>query len=931
MSDLFRTILTGAIAGGIFSLIAVGLVVTYSVTNIFDLGYGGIAFTAALVYYELNSGLGWNRFLAAAFVVLLLCPLLGVALNRLIYRPLAHATDTVRLVTPVGILIGLPAFALFVIHQGIATFGWGIPNADNVVTSPGLIFERVRTWTLPGEVTFNSNQATVLVVGAVICLCLWRLFASRLGLQMLAVRDRRDLAVLRGVDERRTSLVAAVTGSTLAGIAGVVGAPILAALNPGVFIIALLAAAAAVVIGRFSSVPWTFVGGLLLGVTSNLVMRYVHIDQVPQLNQAVPFIVLLVGLLLLGRSRVRIGGSTSGEQAHTNWRADLTAFQRLRIPVAIFVGGIALAYFKFSDYWASLALRSVAVAIILLSITLITGLGGFVSLAQAAFASTAALTTALLWNNYGMSFFVAAVIGILAAVALGQLVAVPSVRLGGVPFALATLALALMAQVVLLNSDFMTNSGFGWTIERPLVGPVDLNDDRTLLIVVAVIFGVLVWAISNLRHSASGRALLAVRANEAAADSIGISGVGTRLRLFAVSSALAGLGGVLLVMVDKGVSAQSIPPLQGLIWLAAIVVLGVSRPAAAAVGAVTLVLVPALLSSGFSLPLDLVTWNGLESTYVVTALFGLAAIDLARNPEGSFDRISERLYRRRHRAQTPPAAEVAPTTVDLEALESSTPSLQVVTDAASSGQALSIVAVSSGYGLVEVIHSASFVAPAGLITVILGPNGAGKSTLCKTIAGLVTTDSGRLMLEGSDLPITPQDRCRAGVVLVPETRGVFPGLTVEDNLRLTLISTEQIEAAYDRFPVLAARAKLPAGSLSGGEQQMLSLAPSLTIPPPVLIVDEPTLGLAPMVAEQVLTWLGELRDAGTTVVLAEEKHVTVNVVADKVVLLSLGRTIWQGEPAAMPDDLVAAAYGLHAEAADAEPDTGRKLFSPGVT
>lgn len=916
MNELLRTILTGGIAGGIFSLIAVGLVVTFSVTGIFDLGYGGIAFSAALVFFELNTGLGWNRFVAAAFVVLVLCPMLGLFLNVAVYRPLAHANETVKLVTSVGVLVALPALTQFVIQQGIDSFGWSIPVADEVTATPGVVSQPATNWTLPGNIIINSNQVTVLALGLLVCGALWIMFRSRLGLQMRAVRDRRELAALRGVSERRTTLVAAVLGSMLAGIAGVAGAPILSTLNVGVFTVALLTAAAAVVIGRFRSVPWTCAGGIVLGVLVNLMFRYVHIKELPQLNQAAPFIVLLVGLVLLGRSKVRVAGTASTERVRPDWRADLTTFQRLRIPLVACAVFLYLAYFHFGDYWATLTLRSLAIAIILLSLTVVTGIGGLVSLAQAALASMAALTTALLMADRGWPFLLAGLVGILAAVALGLLVALPSLRLGGVPFALATLALALMAQTLLLNSDYMTNRGLGWLIKRPALFGLDLKDDRIMIVIVAVILALLIWMVSNLRRSASGRSLLAVRATQAASDSLGISAPASRLRLFAVASAMAGLGGVILVLVEKGASGQSIPPLAGLMWLTVVVVVGVDRPAAAVLGGLGLVLFPGLMGAGFTTPFDLFTWNGLESAYLPAILFGLGAIDLARNPDGILDRVSRTLYLRRVKRRGRDEEVRSTTAPAVPSFIASIPTAGVVPVAGE--VALRVADVHSGYDLVEVLHGVGFVAPKGKVTVILGANGAGKTTMCKTIVGLLPTTSGTVTLDGADLPPTTPQRCAAGVVLVPETRGIFPGLSVADNLRLSLPDAADRTRATDRFPVLATRGQVVAGALSGGEQQMLSLAAAVTDPPALLIVDEPTLGLAPMIADSVLELLKELSGRGTTVLIAEEKQHTVSTVADHVVLMALGRTIWQGPPSLIPAELLAAAYGLHADLADAD-------------
>jgi len=917
MNDLIRTILTGAIAGGIYSLIGVGLVVTFSVTGIFDLGYGGIAYSAALIFYELNTALGWNRFVAAGFVIFILCPLLGLFLNVALYRPLAHASETVKLVTSVGVLVALPALTEFVITQGIDTFDWGLNRAENLTAVPGVVSQPATNWTLPGRIVVNSNELTVLALGAVVCVGLWLMFRSRFGLQMRAVRDRRELASLRGVNERRTTMVVAVIGSTLAGLAGVAGAPILTTLDTGTFTIALLTASAAVVIGRFRSVPWTFAGGLILGIVVNLMFRYVKIDQVPSVNQAAPFIILLIGLVVLGRSRSRIAGSASFERVRPDWRADLTTFQRLRLPLAVSTVFIGLAYFKFSGYWTSLTLRSLAIVLILMSLTVVTGLGGLVSLAQAALASTAALTTALFVKDHGWPFLLAGLAGILAALLMGMIVAIPSIRLGGVPFALATLALALIAQTILLNNDLMTNGGFGWKIQRPEVFGAKLTD-KTLILVLSVLIGVMTWVITNLRRSASGRRQFAVRATQAAADSLGISAPAARLRLIAVSSVMAGLGGVVLLLVDKGASSVTLEPLSGIMWLTVIVVLGAGRPAAAVLGGFALILWPGLLGAGFTFPFDLFSWDGIESIYLPAILFGLGAIDLARNPDGVLDRISRQRYMKRT-ARRESADDAAPDAA-IGALEAPA----FVRDPITAGSAvpaaeaaLQVDVLHSGYDLVEVVRGATFQVPRGKVTVLLGANGAGKSTICKTIVGELPAMSGSVTLSGTPLDGDPVKRWRNGILLVPETRGVFPGLSVLDNLKLGLPDARHRSAAIERFPVLGARARLEAGSLSGGEQQMLSLVGPLTDAPTLLIVDEPTLGLAPMVAETVLDVLRELAERGTTVLIAEEKQHTMSTVADHVVLVALGRTIWQGPPGEVPPQLLAAAYGLHEDVAAA--------------
>jgi ABC-type branched-subunit amino acid transport system ATPase component len=215
----------------------------------------------------------------------------------------------------------------------------------------------------------------------------------------------------------------------------------------------------------------------------------------------------------------------------------------------------------------------------------------------------------------------------------------------------------------------------------------------------------------------------------------------------------------------------------------------------------------------------------------------------------------------------------------------------------------------AGYGDAEVLHGVDLRLDRGQITALLGANGAGKSTLCAVAAGMVDASIGSVHLLGDDITKAPMfRRAHDGVLLVPEARGIFPGLTVEENLTVSLRDEKLRDAAYQRFPILAERRKQPAGLLSGGEQQMLSLAPMLADPPVVLIADEPTLGLAPLAAEAVIQAIVELRGLGCAVLLVEEHAQNALAIADQLVFMELGNVVWSGPRAEADMDLLASAY-----------------------
>jgi ABC-type branched-subunit amino acid transport system ATPase component len=199
--------------------------------------------------------------------------------------------------------------------------------------------------------------------------------------------------------------------------------------------------------------------------------------------------------------------------------------------------------------------------------------------------------------------------------------------------------------------------------------------------------------------------------------------------------------------------------------------------------------------------------------------------------------------------------------------------------------------------------------PKGSILAFLGPNGAGKSTLCGAVAGTVDTTGGSIILNGKDITAMPaHQRVGAGLMLAPESRGIFPALTVEENLAVSLRDAADRERALQRFPQLAARRKLPASHLSGGEQQMLCLAPILVKPPALLIADEITLGLAPTIVREVLDILAELRQDGLSILMVEEKASNVVNLADFGAFLSFGQVGLAGPMSELTDEVAAEAY-----------------------
>ena len=197
---------------------------------------------------------------------------------------------------------------------------------------------------------------------------------------------------------------------------------------------------------------------------------------------------------------------------------------------------------------------------------------------------------------------------------------------------------------------------------------------------------------------------------------------------------------------------------------------------------------------------------------------------------------------------------------------------------AASTPLLEIEGLVAGYGSVPALHGVSFTVADGSCVAVLGPNGAGKSTLARAIGGFLTPMDGRIVFDGVDITnMPPHEVSRLGLVRLPETRGIFPSLTVEENLTLGLMRAqtkserkEAMERVHEEFPLLHGRRRQVAGTLSGGEQQLLALCHIVAIPPRLLIADELSLGLAPIVLDRIYQLIGKVREAGVAIVLIEQ-------------------------------------------------------------
>jgi branched-chain amino acid transport system ATP-binding protein len=224
---------------------------------------------------------------------------------------------------------------------------------------------------------------------------------------------------------------------------------------------------------------------------------------------------------------------------------------------------------------------------------------------------------------------------------------------------------------------------------------------------------------------------------------------------------------------------------------------------------------------------------------------------------------------------------------------------------------LDLEGVVGGYGRITILNGCSFQVRRGTLTTIIGPNGAGKSTVFKAIFGLIRLTAGRIRFEGTDITgWTPRRLIEAGIVYVPQGRNIFPELSVRHNLELGAVAagagitdiSARIERALDRFPILRQKADQQASTLSGGQQKQLEIMRGLLLDPTLILMDEPSIGLSPLMVQETFAILTDLRDKGVTILMVEQNARSALQISDDALVLELGRTRMQGPAATILAD-----------------------------
>ncbi|HWB65409.1 MAG TPA: ATP-binding cassette domain-containing protein [Mycobacteriales bacterium] len=875
----FGVILEGGVYGSVNGLLALGLVLTYRSDRIVNFAYGAMGGVGGTVGVLLYLSQHWSY--PACIIAGLVCgAVVGALTELLVIRRFARTSRLILTVATIGLAQLLGGIQVLLPRWlGGSTLIGGFSTA---LSGHSLNV---------GPVLFTGDDllAVAAVPFALIALG-WFLLRTDSGTAVRAIADNRDRALLLGVPVRRLATVVWTVAGVIATLAVLLPAPtqgltIDAAAGPTL----LLPALAAAVIAGMESLPIAVFAGIGLGILDSIVRWNVN-------KQAVTTVVflgiILVALLLNSGPRGRRAGGdeSSLSTVEQRFRELPAALRRLPEVIALRSGGVvamaaAAVLIPLACSPSTIRLFSIALiyGMVAVSLVLLSGWAGEVSLGQYAFVGLGAVFVGDLMNHWNIDLFVCLVGAALAGGVLAVLIGLPALRIRGLNLAVTTLALAVAMDAFFLN-PVNFNSLIPGTIQRPVLWKrFDLHSERALYYLCLGILVLVIVIVRGLRHARPGRVMVATRDNELAAAAMAVPTTRVRLVGFVASGAIAGIAGGLHATILQSVGFGTYPPTESLLVFSMVVIGGIDSIAGALLGvglielAVHLWPTYQLLITGVGLLVILMVLPG----GLATALFAVR------------DRLAIWLAKRRG--------------IDLTraADGSVAPAPAVIAAATDSDALLQCRGVQARYGAMQVLFGVDLDVREGETVALLGTNGAGKSTMLKAVSGLMSPSPGRVHFAGRDVTSSSATAKSAGGLAMMPAKAVFPSLSVNDNLRVAgwLIRRDRGEIASGRervlalFPQLRDRETQPAGNLSGGEQQMLSLAMALLRRPRMLLIDELSLGLAPTVVRRLLDVVRALPGEGVTVLIVEQSVDVALQVAERAVFLERGEVRFAGATA----------------------------------
>ncbi len=909
MDEVIRFALLGLGVGALYAFASQGLIVIYRGTGVLNFSLGATAIVGVFVQYELQFEQGWP-FLPAALVGVASSAFLGVMTHWLIMKPLRRASSLVRVIATLGVLVTV---------QAATVLRWG--SQPRQVDS-WLPTNRVILW---GEVGTTVDRFILLAIASASAFALWMIYrSSQFGLATEAVSESERSASAIGLSPNRIALLNWGLGSAIAAVAGILVVPIIT-LQVTSMTALVLAALAAALVADFRSFPLATIAGFALGIGQALIGRFV--DQ-QGLASSLPFLVIIVFLVFRGRSLPL--------RDYYLRQLPMLGNGRMSWDWTIFGTGVIVFLLLTKDAkWIDAITVSLGVSIVLLSIVLLTGYAGQLSLAQYAFAGFGAFVAGRLVAVYDIPFLLGLVAGVLAAIPLGLVFGLPAVRTRGINLAIVTLGLGTTMELMLFRNRNYTGGVQGTQVGDPTLFGYDIGSIRYPArygIFVLVMALLTVWVVSNVRRGRSGRRLIAVRTNERAAAALGIDVTLAKLFAFSLSSAIAALGGILLAFRLSSISYQSFNNFTSITYVGLTLVGGVGHLLGAFVAGT-------MATAGFNQEVLESNWDGVGRWIQLISGVSILLMVLAYKDGVAAEWVKMFRFVKKLRKWGQSYA------IDLA--DVSGPDAQTDEQAKVPPRTLAIEDLTVRYGAVVAVNEVSYRLEPGTVTGLIGPNGAGKTSLIDAISGFAVAE-GRVLIEdrggaehgsaadqtataaGSTVDLSAQSptaRARAGVARSFQSLELFEDSTVFENLSVAAdpqdlwsYIRDLIRPVNPPFPPEVVRAIIEfqldedlhrdVKDLSYGKRRLLAIARAVAMHPSILLLDEPAAGLSAVESSELAVVVRRLaEDWGMAVLVVEHDMTFVMDVCDQVMVLDFGSLIAAGSPDEVrTDPAVIAAY-----------------------
>ncbi len=885
----------GIVLGLLNALVALGLALIWRSNRILNFAQADIGTLPAALGVAFCVFWSWNWFAGLA-IGLAAAVIVGALTEIIVIRRFRNAPRLTLTVATIGISQFCILLALLVPQL------WG----ETVLASPnesGYAFPWKTTITI-GQQVFHSDD---LVAAALSIVCLlavgWFLKSSDTGIAVRAAAERSTRAELLGIPVLKMELITWVVASVLSFLGVFLQGAILGfPLNISIGIVTLVTALAALALGGFDRIGPILVSAVALGILLQGVRWHntVHPSFVYAILGAV------IAVAMLARRRVH---RRQDRDPVSSWLASLEprpmpaslGFKpfALALGAGVFVLAVLLPI-GLGDAQRFALATMLGFGIVAVSIAVLTGWAGQITLGQMGFAALGASLGAACTITWNLDVTLGLLIVLVAGAIAGVIVGLPSLRFTGLLPAAVTLAFALAASGYLFDPNQFTWIPTDNVVPQKLLGVWNVSGSLGSYEFALVVTALCVIGLLGIRSSSVGRAIRGLRDNDLAAQSYAISPAHAKLTAYGISGSLAAVGGFVLVHVAQHYDTATFAPAESLTIFTASVVGGVGS------------LLGVLLGAGY---LNGSRW--LLSGYwqlLPTAVGVLVVLWLF--PGG----FSSLLYKLRDRFATRRAEAMG---VELLGPATEKPWIETpISPVDDAGALLSVRDVRVAYGGVDILFGVDLTVRPGEVLALLGTNGAGKSTLLRAISGVTPMRSGEVHFGGDDITRLPSTQiAQRGLAQMPGGQAVFESLTVAENLRMAgwMIRSEaqeleaRIEHALNRFEVLSQRIHEPAANLSGGQQQLLGMAMALLSKPKLVMIDELTLGLSPLAASDIIAHVRELQAQGTTIVIVDQSVDVALRVADRAYFLERGTLRFEGSAndLAKREDLLRSVYLTH--------------------